>query len=183
MNYQEKTIFLKNGKACLIRRPEESDAETLLAYLKGTSAETPYMVREPEEVQASLEEEAEFIRKNREDPRALMLSAFVDGRLAGSCSFGCGSERIRMRHRCTVGISLYRAFWGMGIGTVLLGEILDAAGTVGYEQAELEVVSTNEAAVGLYKKFGFQVTGTIPRAFRYADGTYADFLFMVKKLV
>ena len=45
------------------------------------------------------------------------------------------------------------------------------------------MVSTNEAAVGLYKKFGFQVTGTIPRAFRYADGTYADFLFMVKKLV
>ena len=87
-----------------------------------------------------------------------------------------------MRHRCTVGISLYRAFWGMGIGTVLLGEILDAAGTVGYEQAELEVVSTNEAAVGLYKKFGFQVTGTIPRAFRYRDGSYADFLFMVKRL-
>ena len=183
MDYQKKTVLLKSGSPCLLRLAEESDAETLLEYLKVTSGETPYMGREPEEVRTSVEEEVEFIRKNRENPWALHLLAFADGVLAGSCSFAGNSERIRMRHRCTVGISLYRAFWGMGIGTVLLGEILDAAGTVGYEQAELEVVSTNEAAVGLYKKFGFQVTGTIPRAFRYADGTYADFLFMVKKLV
>lgn len=182
MNYQEKTVLLKNGKTCLLRLAEESDAETLLEYLKITSGETPYMVREPEEVRTSVEEEVEFIRKTRENPWALHLLAFVDGVFAGSCSFAGNSERIRMRHRCTVGISLYRAFWGMGIGTVLLGEILDAAGTVGYEQAELEVVSTNEAAIGLYKKLGFQATGTLPRAFKYKDGTYADFLFMVKEL-
>ena len=46
----------------------------------------------------------------------------------------------------------------------------------------LMVVSANEAAVGLYRKFGFEATGTVPHAFRYQDGTYADFLFMVKKL-
>ena len=182
MNYQKKAITLKNGKTCVIRQAEEADAELLTGYLKAISAETRNVIREPEEVRTSVEEEAEFIRKNRENPWALHLLAFADGVLAGSCSFAGNSERIRMRHRCTVGISLYRAFWGMGIGTVLLGEILDAAGTVGYEQAELEVVSTNEAAVGLYKKFGFQVTGTIPRAFRYRDGSYADFLFMVKDL-
>ena len=139
MEYASKEVLLKSGKTCLLRLAEESDAETLLDYLKVTSGETPYMVREPEEVRTSVEEEVEFIRKNRENPWALHLLAFADGVLAGSCSFAGNSERIRMRHRCTVGISLYRAFWGMGIGTVLLGEILDAAGTVGYEQAELEL--------------------------------------------
>jgi len=140
------------------------------------------MIREPEEVRTSVEEEVEFIRKNREDPRSLMLLAFVDGKHAGSCSFGGASERNRMRHRCTVGISLYRDFWGQGIGTALMNEILAGAKTAGYEQAELEVVSANEAAVGLYRKLGFEITGTIPRAFKYRDGTYADFLFMVKYL-
>lgn len=182
MDYQEKTVFLKNGKTCLIRRAEERDAEILLEYLKATSGETPYMIREPEEVRTSVEEEVEFIRKNREDPRSLMLLAFVDGKHAGSCSFGGASERNRMRHRCTVGISLYRDFWGQGIGTALMNEILAGAKTAGYEQAELEVVSANEAAVGLYRKLGFEITGTIPRAFKYRDGTYADFLFMVKSL-
>ena len=183
MEYTSKEFLLKNGKTCLLRRPEERDAEMLLEYLRATSGETPYMIREPEEVRTSLEEEVEFIRKNRENPRALMLSAFVDGKLAGSCSFAPASERNRMLHRCTVGISLYREFWGMGIGTALMSEILAAAKTVGFEQAELEVVSANVPAVGLYKKLGFETTGTIPHAFKYKDGTYADFLFMVKKLV
>ncbi|MDE7260853.1 MAG: GNAT family N-acetyltransferase [Oscillospiraceae bacterium] len=182
MEYTSKEILLKNGRTCLLRLAEESEAEMLLEYLQITSAETRNMVREPEEVRTSVEEEAEFIRKNRENPRALHLLAFVGGALAGSCSFGAASERIRMRHRCTVGISLYRNFWGMGIGTALMGEILRCAREAGFEQAELTVVSTNASAIGLYKKLGFETTGTIPRAFKYRDGTYADFLFMVKDL-
>ena len=174
MDHQEKTVLLKNGKPCLLRQAEESDAEMLVEYLKTTSGETPYMLREPEEVRISVEEEVDF-------PRALHLLAFVDGVFAGSCSFN-GAERNRTRHRCTVGISLYRAFWGLGVGTALLEDILNTAGTVGYEQAELDVVSTNAPAVALYQKLGFETTGTIPRAFKYTDGTYADFLFMVKGL-
>ena len=182
MEYTRKEILLKNGKTCLLRRPEESDAEILLDYLQTTSAETPYMIREPEEVRTSLEEEVDFIRKNRENPKALMVSAFVDGKLAGSCSFAGSSERNRMQHRCTVGISLYREFWGLGIGTALMGEILAGAKAAGFEQAELDVVSTNAPAIALYKKFGFETTGIIPHAFKYRDGSYADFLFMVKDL-
>jgi len=106
----------------------------------------------------------------------------VDGKYAGSCSFAPASERFRMRHRSRVGISLYRAFWGMGIGTALLGEILSGAKIAGYEQAELDVVSTNASAVGLYRKLGFETTGTVPHAMKYKDGTYADLLFMVKTL-
>ena len=182
MDYQEKAVLLKNGRTCVIRRPEECDAEMLLEYLKATSAETPYMIREPEEVRTSVEEEIEFIRKKREAPRALMLLAFVDGDLAGSCSFDAQRDRMRTRHRCLVGISLYQKFCGMGIGTVLLSEILYYAKIAGYEQAELGVVSTNAPAVSLYKKMDFKTTGTIPHAFKYRDGTYADFLFMVKDL-
>ena len=182
MDYKLKEILLKNGKTCLLRLAEESDAEMLLEYLKVTCAQTPYTAREPEEVRTSVEEEVEFIRKQRENPRALHLLAFVDGVFAGSCSFAPNSDWIRYRHRCHVGISLYREFWGMGVGTALMGEILTGAKAAGFEQAELDVVSTNVPAVALYKKMGFETTGTIPHAFKYQDGTYADFLFMVKRL-
>ena len=182
MEYTSKEILLKNGKTCLLRLAEESDAEMLLEYLKVTSAETPYMAREPEEVRTSVDEEVEFIRKKREEPRALHLLAFVDGAFAGSCSFGPASDRMRSQHRCHMGISLYRTFWGQGVGTALVGEILDGAKAAGFEQMELDVVSVNAPAIGLYKKMGFEVTGTVPHAFKYQDGTYADFLFMVKTL-
>ena len=182
MDYAGKEILLKNGKVCLLRRGEEADAAMLVDYLKATAGETPYLTREPEEVRTSLEEEVEFIRRKQDDPRGLMLLAFVDGQLAGPCSFAAVNNRNRTRHRCTVGIALYQKFWGMGIGTALLGEILGMAKSAGYEQAELEAVSANAPAAALYRKFGFETTGTVPRAFRYGDGTYADFLFMVKTL-
>lgn len=183
MEYTSKGFPLKNGKTCFLRCAEERDAEMLIEYLKITSGETRNFVREPEDIAMTLEEEQEFIRKNRENPRALHLLAEVDDDFAGSCSFAPVRERSRARHRCLIGISLYQKFCGIGIGTALLSEILHYAKIAGYEQAELEVVSVNAPAVGLYKKLGFEATGTIPRALKYKDGTYADFLFMVKKLV
>ena len=129
-----------------------------------------------------LEQERDFLRDRAASETGLMLLAEVNGEHAGTASFDMVGGRSRTRHRCGVAITLYRKFWGMGIGTALLGEILDMAKSAGYEQAELEAVSANEPAIALYRKFGFETTGTVPHAFRYQDGTYADFLFMVKRL-
>lgn len=182
MEYTAKTVTLKNGKTCLLRRGEETDAAMLVDYLKATAGETPYLLREPEEVQLTAEEERDFIRKKNSEDRTLNLLAFVEGEHAGNCAFNPVSEYSRARHRCTVSIALYRKFWGMGVGAALLGEILDMAKSAGYEQAELKVVSANEPAIGLYRKFGFETAGTMPRVMKYRDGTCADFLFMVKRL-
>ena len=182
MDHQEKTVLLKNGNPCLIRRSEERDAEMLVAYMKATAGESRNLMREPEEVTMTVEQERDFLRDRAASETGLMLLAEVNGEHAGTASFDMVGGRSRTRHRCGVAITLYRKFWGMGIGTALLREILTSAKAAGYEQAELEVVSTNEAAVGLYQKLGFQVMGTIRRAFKYKDGSYADFLFMSKDL-
>lgn len=182
MEYTRKEFLLKNGKTCVIRRTEEADAERMIEYLNVMAEETPFLGREPEEASFTLEQEREIIRNMNAAERNIMLLAEVDGVHAGNANFSCIRDRARFRHRCGIGIGLYRAFWGMGVGTALLEELLAAARTAGYEQMELEVVSTNLPAIALYKKMGFEVTGTIPRAFKYKDGTYADFLFMVKNL-
>lgn len=183
MDYQERTLTLKNGKACLLRRGEEADAEVLVEYLKAVCGETRNLSREPEEVTITVEKEREILREQALADRKLMLMAFIDGHLAGNASFAAVADRLRARHRCRMGISVYRKFWGMGVGMALMEEILRCAGEAGFEQMELEVVSANAPAVGLYRKFGFETTGTVPHAFKYRDGTYADFLLMVKKLV
>ena len=183
MDYQEKAFLLKNGKACRLRRPEESDAEMLVRYLKIVWGETRYLMREPEDMSLTVEKEREILKERAESDTGLMLLAEVDGKHAGTAFFDAVGKQNRARHRCNIGVTLYKAFWGMGIGTVLLGEILRYAKIVGYEQAELEVVSENARAIGLYKKLGFETTGTIPRALKYRDGTYADSLLMVKPLL
>ena len=52
----------------------------------------------------------------------------------------------------------------------------------GITQIELDVVKDNERALKMYQSFGFEVVGTMPKALRYPDGTYADEYMMVKML-
>ncbi len=182
MEYQEKTAPLKNGGTCRIRRAEEADAERLVHYQQESAAETPYLMVGPEDIRFTAEEQAARITQWNDSANRLRLLAEVGGELAGvAIVYGSGFQP-RLRHRCSVDITLYRKFWRLGIGTVLLSELLNAAGTAGYEQAELEVVSTNAPAIGLYQKLGFVSIGTMPRAMKYKDGSYADFLLMVKQL-
>ena len=182
MEYTSKEVLLKNGKTCLIRRAEEADAEMMIEYLKTVWGETRYLMREPEDITLTVEKERDILREKAGSDTELMLVAEVDGKHAGVANFHPVGVRNRASHRCNVGITLYKAFWSMGIGTALLGEILRYAKAAGYEQAELEVVSANVPAVGLYQKLGFMTIGTMPRAMKYKDGSYADFLLMVKQL-
>ena len=79
-------------------------------------------------------------------------------------------------------IALYREFQGRGIGRIIMETLICEAKKLGYEQAELEVVSSNEKAIGLYTALGFVKYGVHPHNMKYPDGTYADCDYMVKKL-
>ena len=58
---------------------------------------------------------------------------------------------------------------GKGIGRALGEHCLDEARRQGYEAMQFNfVVSTNVAAVELWKKLGFNVVGTLPKAFDHA---------------
>ena len=42
------------------------------------------------------------------------------------------------------------------------------AKNLGYEQAELEVISNNKGAIELYKKLGFEKYGSFPNNIKYS---------------
>ena len=155
----------------------------MLACMVATVSETPYLVREPDEAASITKDQEEaFILRQLEDERTLMLLAEVDGALAGICHLMSVGGSRRMRHRCSMAISLLSAYWGLGLGRAMMTEMLEAAQMLGYEQAELEVVTTNERALRLYRSFGFEVCGTLPRGMKYAGGDYADLYTMVRYL-
>ncbi len=64
----------------------------------------------------------------------------------------------------------------------MLQTILDVAKRVCYEQAELEVMAENKDAIAMYEKLGFKKFGTFPDNMKYADGSYIDSYWMMKKL-
>ncbi len=172
----------KEGNEIELRNAEPSDAQTLIDYLKITTAQTPYLIREPDEVTLTPEQEEAFIRSNIEADRELLLLAFENGKHIGNCSLMSIGNYRRYAHRCGVAIALYQAYWGRGIGKQMLETVLQVAKDLGYEQAELEVMSHNRQAVSLYEKLGFKACGTFPNNMKYADGSYDDALWMMKPL-
>jgi len=86
MRFEAKRCLDKSGKEVVLRNTELSDTADLIRYLKATTAETPYLIREPEEITLTEEQERKFIQSKIEDERALMLLGFVDGRHVGNCS-------------------------------------------------------------------------------------------------
>ena len=128
------------------------------------------------------EQETAFINNCLNSDRSLMLIATLDGKHIGNCSFNPVGNYKRYRHRCEVVIALYQEFCGYGIGKIMMETVLKAAKEIGFEQAELEVISDNQNAITLYEKLGFQKYGTFPDNMKYADGHYASADWMMKKL-
>ena len=57
---------------------------------------------------------------------------------------------------------------GRGAGRAMGEHCLDQARRAGYQAMQFNfVVSTNTAAVALWKKLGFEIVGTLPKAFRH----------------
>ena len=58
---------------------------------------------------------------------------------------------------------------GLGVGKSMGVHCLEEARALGFRAMQFNfVVSTNEAAVGLWKQLGFRIVGTLPGAFRHA---------------
>lgn len=182
MIIEPTTIKDKLGREVLLRTAKTEDASDLIKYLKTTSGETPFLIREPDEITITLEKEESFIQDKIDSERELMLLAYVDGKHVGNCSLMSLATYKRYQHRCEVAIALYKEYWGLGIGKAMLETVLNVATSLGYEQAELEVVAENESAISLYEKLGFKKYGTFPDNMKYPDGSYRDAYWMMKKL-
>jgi len=172
----------KLGREIVLRSAELSDADDLIRYLKETAGETPFLIREPDEITLTQEQEIHFIEAKLASDRELLLVAAIDGRHIGNCSVMSIGSYKRYAHRCEVAIALYQKYCGAGIGSRMMQTALDFARSAGYEQAELEVISDNAVAISLYRKLGFRKYGQFPQNMKYADGTYADADWMMKKL-
>lgn len=72
---------------------------------------------------------------------------------------------------------------GRGTGKLLCAHSIDFAKEKGFTGIQFNiVVSTNESAVRLWKKFGFEIIGTTPKGFRHKELGLVDTYIMFKEL-
>jgi ribosomal protein S18 acetylase RimI-like enzyme len=72
---------------------------------------------------------------------------------------------------------------GQGIGKALLEDSLQRARSEGYMAMQFNyVVTTNAAAMALYRRLGFEQVGTLPQAFRHRQFGLVDACVLFRSL-
>ena len=176
MTKQIALLSLDSGESVAIRAAELSDAPGLIDHVHRVAAESDFLATTPGEFEMSIEQQESYIRRMSETANALCLVAEAGGEIVGVLTFNAG-RRERVRHIGELGISVFRDYWGQGIGQSLMTALIDWAPSAGVTKLTLRVRSDNERAIDLYKRLGFVVEGTQSRGLR-VNGCYYTLLLM-----
>ena len=86
-------------------------------------------------------------------------------------------------HVCNCGYMTAEAARGQGVASALCAHSLDMGRELGFLAMQFNsVVSTNQVAVALWKKHGFEVVGTLPKAYRHRTQGLVDCYVMFRAL-
>ncbi len=87
------------------------------------------------------------------------------------------------RHVCNCGYMTSAAAAGRGIAGRMCEHSLSYARARGYRAMQFNfVVSTNERAIRLWQRMGFEVVGRLPGAFDHPNAGYVEALVMFQTL-
>ncbi|RME86097.1 MAG: GNAT family N-acetyltransferase [Caldilineae bacterium] len=86
-------------------------------------------------------------------------------------------------HVCNCGYMVSEEARGQGIATAMCLHSQEEARRLGFRAMQFNlVVATNEGAVRLWQKLGFEIVGRLPKAFRHAHLGFVDAYVMYKWL-
>lgn len=107
------------------------------------------------------------------------LVAEIEGKVVGQLGMQV-CQNPRRRHVAELGMGVREEYQGQGIGSALLRAALEMADNwLNIRRVELTVYPTNEAAIALYERFGFEVEAELTDyAFQY--GNYVNVLAMAR---
>lgn len=163
-----------------LRETIPDDAADLLQVSQKIAEETDFLIMD--EVGLGLNEEMLSLQLADlyESENNLLLLALADEKIVGMASVKAAPE-FTVSHIGEIGISVLKEFWGIGLGTALLDEVIywsEHASPI--HRLELTVQKRNERALHLYQKFGFETEATKKRGARDAQGEFLDVLLMSK---
>jgi RimJ/RimL family protein N-acetyltransferase len=161
----------------VIRHADPSDAEQLTRLADTVSAEPQGWLISIAGEWRSAGDERRFLKALRRYPHAAVFVAErADGALVGRLSIG-RDPHPASTHVADVGLMVALDARRQGVGTALLQAAVGWAREAGVRKLELHVFPWNEAAIALYKAFGFEREGFRKRHYR-RGGDFVDAILM-----
>jgi ribosomal protein S18 acetylase RimI-like enzyme len=117
-----------------------------------------------------------------EHPRATYVAVDDAGHLLGTY-FLRANQPGQGAHVCNCGYIVAETARGKGVASAMCEHSQAEAVRLGFRAMQYNlVVSTNDGAVRLWRKHGFDIVGTLPAAFRHPKKGYVDAYIMYKQL-
>jgi L-phenylalanine/L-methionine N-acetyltransferase len=123
-----------------------------------------------------------YIEKRIEtNEHMIKLVACVDEKVIGYAELATHPDAPRHRHAAEINIIGVNSDWlGKGVGEALLSALIDLAENwMQITRLSLVVWSSNENAINLYRKCGFELEGSM-KQFVFKEGKYEDALLMAR---
>lgn len=153
----------------VIRPQEAGDVDTVLDILAAVGAEGRYIGTEVPFDRDARRRELRAAAADAATGGGFM--AEVDGVVAGNIGL-----RLAPYGVVTLGMAILDGYRGAGIGSRLLEAGIEWARARGAHKVALEVWPHNDAAIALYRKFGFVEEGLLRRHYRRRNGECWDAL-------
>jgi len=156
-----------------IRTADPSDAEAMLkCYTAPLAARNTLQIP-----YRSLESVREQLTKSGAGDH--LLVAEIEGEVVGVIGLHT-SSRPRVNHKAEVGMMVHDDWKGKGVGAALMQAVIELADKwLNLTRIELTVFTDNESAIALYRKFGFEIEGTL-RKYAFRDGEFVDAFAMAR---
>ena len=86
-------------------------------------------------------------------------------------------------HVANTGVMIDKTCRGKGLGKQMMEFAINKARELGFKAIQVNlVVCTNTASIKICQKYGFEIIGTLPKAFYYKQKEYVDAYIMYKIL-
>jgi len=166
--------------AVTIRRLEPQEAALLCRWARRFLAETPFLLKQPQEVpdEAAV---AKGLADDRDKPDRLALAVVAGDSVVGHATIW-KEPSLRMQHDATFVLSLERDQWGRGLGRALYAQLERWARDNGALRLSTTVLGHNLRALRFAAAQGLQPEVTSPRCIP-VDGRVADRLRLGKLLI
>lgn len=175
--WSPRQVTLRDGRTVTLRPPRESDAQGMIDYLDDLRRTALGILFSVHDDLPTLEQEIEFIRESCK-PGGFNIVTEADGMIASICSVR-PTSKWKTSHVASLGIGIREPWRGVGLGRILMEQMIDfCRRSDRIEKIELSVSSNNPNAEALYISCGFVEEGRRKRQFRRVDGAFDDEILM-----
>ena len=158
-----KEIKLKNGKTAILRSPIKEDAQAMIDYLNIIGGESDFITFGKNEFSMSVEAEQDYIERINSMDNSKNVLIIIENEIVGIASI-TSVQKERMKHNGTLGISIRKKYWGIGLGSEIMTYLIDwAKSNKITKKINLLVREDNIRGVKLYEKFGFEKEGLLKK--------------------